>query len=79
MSFPVHRFTWMGEMFALPRATPPFGLGDGANMGSQGQNRAWISVVGELFLASHDEQSLRAPAYDEPRQITSQLLALPGA
>lgn len=63
----------------LPHATPPLGLGDTVNTGLQGQSWVWISVVGELCLATHDEQSLQAQAHDEPRQVTSQLLALPGA
>lgn len=68
-----------GGMFALPCVTPPLGLGDMANAGSQGESWAWISVAGELCLTTHDEQSLQAQAHDEPRQVTSQLLALPGA
>lgn len=44
-----------------------------------GTELVWISVVGELCLAAHDEQSMQAQAHDEPRQVTRQLLALPGA
>jgi len=60
-------------MFVLPHAIPLLGPGDAVNAGSQGQSWIWISLVGELCLAAHVEQSLQAQAHDEPRQVTSQL------
>lgn len=41
------------------------------------QSCVCVSVVGELHLTGHEEQTLQAQVHDGPRQVTSQLLSFP--